>query len=169
MLARMYEPTLGRFSSRDVLFGNPVDPLSLNQLIYGAGNPVSFSDPTGLRPECGPSCSPQEEQAGIDAWSDTYVDHSEPPGLEPLGVGEVPAVTIPAIVATRFVSTVFEGVVGGGQMVDALASRYWRLLATGTRAERSAAAARLRHFGGSWFDNVLDSPAVRAGAKWGHA
>lgn len=48
MLTRLYEPTLGRFSSRDMLFGDPIDPITLNQLAYGGASPVTNSDPTGM-------------------------------------------------------------------------------------------------------------------------
>jgi RHS repeat-associated protein len=48
MGARYYEPTLGRFSSRDVLFGELTNPVSLNQYVYGADSPLTFSDPTGM-------------------------------------------------------------------------------------------------------------------------
>jgi RHS repeat-associated protein len=48
MLTRLYEPTLGRFSSRDVLFGDPTNPNTLNQFVYGGASPVTYSDPTGM-------------------------------------------------------------------------------------------------------------------------
>ena len=48
MLARLYEPVLGRFSSRDPLLGEPAVPLSLNQYVYGLSSPVTYDDPTGL-------------------------------------------------------------------------------------------------------------------------
>jgi hypothetical protein len=50
MLTRYYEPTLGRFDTRDVLFGDPLNPTSLNQYVYGVGNPISNTDPTGMCP-----------------------------------------------------------------------------------------------------------------------
>ena len=48
MLTRQYLPELGRFTTRDVLFGRPRDPMSLNQFIYVRGTPVTGTDPTGL-------------------------------------------------------------------------------------------------------------------------
>jgi len=48
MMTRWYEPSLGRFTSRDVLTGDPMDPGSLNQFTYTGGNPVTFTDPTGM-------------------------------------------------------------------------------------------------------------------------
>lgn len=47
---RFYAPTLGRFTTRDSVFGSPSSPMSLNQFTYGAGNPVSSIDPNGMCP-----------------------------------------------------------------------------------------------------------------------
>jgi RHS repeat-associated protein len=77
MLTRMYEPTLGRFSVRDPLMGTPTEPVSLNQYVYGQMNPVSLSDPTGLRPECG-DCTRAAEQKGIDEWASHSAEHPVP-------------------------------------------------------------------------------------------
>jgi RHS repeat-associated protein len=77
MLTRMYEPTLGRFSVRDPLMGTPTEPVSLNQYVYGQMNPVSLSDPTGLRPECG-DCTRAAEQKGIDEWASHSAEHPIP-------------------------------------------------------------------------------------------
>jgi RHS repeat-associated protein len=51
---RFYLPVLGRFTTRDVLFGELTSPGSLNQYGYGAANPITFIDPTGMKP-CDPS------------------------------------------------------------------------------------------------------------------
>jgi RHS repeat-associated protein len=48
MLTRSYEPTLGRFIKRDVLFGDPANPVSLNQFSYAQDAPVTYADPTGM-------------------------------------------------------------------------------------------------------------------------
>lgn len=48
MLARLYEPMLGRFSSHDSLLGDPRAPSSLNQYVYGLDSPLTMSDPTGM-------------------------------------------------------------------------------------------------------------------------
>lgn len=83
MLARLYEPTLGRFSSRDLLFGEPVDPTSLNQFVYGNLNPVTFVDPDGLRPECG-ACPPAVEHAAMVEWGRAQAQHVAPPPFRPV-------------------------------------------------------------------------------------
>jgi len=49
MGTRWYAPQTGRFSSQDVLFGDPLHPISLNRWVYGADNPVTMWDPTGMR------------------------------------------------------------------------------------------------------------------------
>ncbi len=48
MGTRWYAPGQGRFTSRDVLFGNQTDPMTLNQYAYGGMNPVTMIDPTGM-------------------------------------------------------------------------------------------------------------------------
>jgi RHS repeat-associated protein len=48
MGARLYDPVLGRFTSRDPLFGEAQAPMSLNRYVYGWDNPVSNGDPNGL-------------------------------------------------------------------------------------------------------------------------
>ncbi|MFE3787085.1 polymorphic toxin-type HINT domain-containing protein [Streptomyces goshikiensis] len=51
--AREYEPATGRFISVDPVI-DITDPLQMNGYTYSAGNPISGSDPTGLRSEeCG--------------------------------------------------------------------------------------------------------------------
>ena len=45
--ARNYNPSIGRFISRDSFAGNLNDPLSLNLYTYCANNPIYYSDPTG--------------------------------------------------------------------------------------------------------------------------
>lgn len=55
MVSRYYLPALGRFTTRDVLLGEPTDPVSLNQFVYGVNSPVTMVDPTGLGP-----CDPTE-------------------------------------------------------------------------------------------------------------
>lgn len=47
--ARVYDPTLGRFLTVDPILETG-DPQALNGYAYANNNPVSNSDPTGLRP-----------------------------------------------------------------------------------------------------------------------
>jgi RHS repeat-associated protein len=48
MLSRWYDPSLGRFTTQDVLFGDPAEPMSLNQYVYTQDSSVSYTDPTGM-------------------------------------------------------------------------------------------------------------------------
>jgi RHS repeat-associated protein len=47
--ARMYDPTTGRFLSRDPLAGVAAAPPTLNRFAYAGNNPVSSVDPSGLK------------------------------------------------------------------------------------------------------------------------
>lgn len=46
--ARYYDPSTGRFVSRDPFGGMLRDPVSLHRYLYSHANPVAFSDPSGL-------------------------------------------------------------------------------------------------------------------------
>jgi RHS repeat-associated protein len=59
MGTRLYDANQGRFTTKDTLSGDPTHPLSLNQFIYGMGNPTSMWDPNGMCPGniLSPDCS----------------------------------------------------------------------------------------------------------------
>jgi RHS repeat-associated protein len=48
MRARFYSPTLMRFTARDLLAGNAMLPTARNRYVYGADNPLVYTDPLGL-------------------------------------------------------------------------------------------------------------------------
>jgi RHS repeat-associated protein len=48
MGTRHYSPSLGRFTSRDVLEGDATFSMSLNRHAYAGANPVTMIDPTGM-------------------------------------------------------------------------------------------------------------------------
>ncbi|MEU4424174.1 RHS repeat-associated core domain-containing protein [Actinoplanes sp. NPDC024001] len=50
MRARNYDPGSGRFATRDPM---PVGQEATSSYVYGANNPLAFTDPTGLAPEPG--------------------------------------------------------------------------------------------------------------------
>ena len=48
--ARYYAPESGRFITKDVWEGDPIQPMSINAWLYVYANPVNLSDPTGQAP-----------------------------------------------------------------------------------------------------------------------
>jgi hypothetical protein len=48
MGTRWYAAGLGRFTARDVIFGELTSPMTLNQHVYGGLNPATMWDPTGM-------------------------------------------------------------------------------------------------------------------------
>ena len=48
--ARHYDPSIGRFMTRDTWAGGGASPLSLNRFSYVENNPLSLADPSGLKP-----------------------------------------------------------------------------------------------------------------------
>lgn len=66
MASRLYAPQLGRFSSRDSLFGDVRAPGSLNSIGYGWDAPVNMVDPSGMKPLFGYSWSYPAEGATRD-------------------------------------------------------------------------------------------------------
>lgn len=48
MGTRLYDPVVARFTTRDVVFGTPDIPVSMNQFVYAGDNPVTLDDPTGM-------------------------------------------------------------------------------------------------------------------------
>jgi RHS repeat-associated protein len=48
MGTRWYQAGLGRFTARDVIFGELTSPMTLNQHVYGGLNPITMWDPTGM-------------------------------------------------------------------------------------------------------------------------
>jgi RHS repeat-associated protein len=73
MTTRQYLPSLGRFTTRDVLQGDPADPTSLNQFVYASGNPVTMWDPAGLD-EC---AAHRDCDAGTNADHGQWDDDAE--------------------------------------------------------------------------------------------
>jgi RHS repeat-associated protein len=52
MRARNYDPGTGRFATRDPM---PTSAAATSSYVYGSNNPLSYSDPTGLMPDAGPT------------------------------------------------------------------------------------------------------------------
>lgn len=53
MRARWYDPTVGRFITRDPLAAEAAAPADFNGYMYAGANPIVFIDPTGLRQSTG--------------------------------------------------------------------------------------------------------------------
>ncbi|AZQ32129.1 RHS repeat-associated core domain-containing protein [Streptomyces cyaneochromogenes] len=84
--AREYDPTLGQFLSVDPLLETD-KPQTLNGYSYGAQNPVTHSDPTGLGLACGRDTgSPEECGTGVV----THGDGSLSKDGNPTGGGVAP-------------------------------------------------------------------------------
>ena len=66
---RWYEPTMGRFQTKDVLFGDTQGPASLNQFGYAEGNPVTTDDPSGMRATCHADASTSGLDSAHLGWS----------------------------------------------------------------------------------------------------
>jgi len=49
--ARFYDPTIGRFISRDPVIGDIDDPVTLAPYLYARNNPLSYVDHTGEKPQ----------------------------------------------------------------------------------------------------------------------
>ena len=47
---RFYDPSQGRFLSRDLWFGNLGDPQTYNQYLYAVDNPIRYRDASGMSP-----------------------------------------------------------------------------------------------------------------------
>jgi RHS repeat-associated protein len=80
MLTRYYEPIMGRFDTRDVLFGDPTDPTSLNQAVYGQDAPVTSTDRTGMKVEAGGGAGPCDRKCQAELQG--QIDDPPPPGVK---------------------------------------------------------------------------------------
>ncbi|TQK52560.1 intein/RHS repeat-associated protein [Streptomyces sp. SLBN-118] len=79
--AREYEASTGRFISADPII-DIADPLQMNGYTYSNANPVSYSDPTGLKLACGPSgdgcpLRPDDDYGYGNGRPNEGVDHTE--------------------------------------------------------------------------------------------
>ncbi|MER7541243.1 polymorphic toxin-type HINT domain-containing protein [Streptomyces sp. NPDC097704] len=79
--AREYDQNTGRFLSIDPII-DIADPLQMNGYTYANGNPVSKSDPTGLRPDglCGGNSSTCKPDGSTSGMSVNYHETWQPTG-----------------------------------------------------------------------------------------
>ncbi len=66
--ARYYDPSIGRFISRDSIAGDIDDPLSLNLYTYCANNPLIYVDPSGNFAEAISDFLSEAQQAISNTW-----------------------------------------------------------------------------------------------------
>ena len=71
MGTRLYDPTQGRFTTRDILFGDPTNPQTLNPYIYGGDSPVIYTDPTGMSRTCVTTCTAKEQKQAVKQSAQT--------------------------------------------------------------------------------------------------
>ncbi|MBI3647446.1 MAG: hypothetical protein HY240_01575, partial [Actinobacteria bacterium] len=127
MGTRWYEAGLGRFDSRDTLFGDPAAPGSLNQYAYGEANPVTMVDPTGMRPHC-QGCTIKEEVDAAAAVGRAQTEHALQNGGSPQAP-DAPTVPLPEVKIPLWESPPQSGYAG-----------YWEYIAE-SRAEYVGATA----------------------------
>jgi RHS repeat-associated protein len=76
MGTRWYAAGLGRFTARDMIFGQEMSPMTLNMHVYGGLNPVTMWDPTGMYQDDGGG----GDGCGLDptpACAEALQQHSE--------------------------------------------------------------------------------------------
>ncbi len=77
---RFYDPSMGTFTAQDSLFGNAIDPNTLNQYAYGNDSPVDYTDPSGMHGSgranaCDVECHNDVlQQGGCDSACQTGTD-----------------------------------------------------------------------------------------------
>ncbi|MFO7772930.1 MAG: RHS repeat-associated core domain-containing protein [Dehalococcoidia bacterium] len=83
--ARYYDPTIGRFISRDPMPGYATDSRTLNRYVYTANNPATYVDPSGLyRIIIGPRVSGGFWVGGELAFQLYYDNETKEIGLAPV-------------------------------------------------------------------------------------
>jgi RHS repeat-associated protein len=89
MGARWYESGMGRFSSRDSLFGDPGTPAGLNQFAYGQANPVTYWDPWGTAAcESGMRCVPGGT-TDLEVWRQWARRQAKSATPDPVAIGRM--------------------------------------------------------------------------------
>jgi RHS repeat-associated protein len=118
--ARVYDPVLGRFLSRDPVFGSIADPLSLNRYSYVHNNPINGVDPSG---HCLAKITRDDCPEGDDDFSDlTPTSCSDNTSITYFACGDPHAVAVPAggpailgpIDPISRIASAFDGGGGGG-------------------------------------------------------
>jgi RHS repeat-associated protein len=80
--ARVYDPGVGRFVTRDTWGGNDKQSMSYNMWLYTFGNPVNITDPSGNDPYwCENEIDPDTRQQCYDNWKISDGGRKLPPSV----------------------------------------------------------------------------------------
>lgn len=90
MNGRVYDPTLGRFMSADILVDNAMDSQGYNRYSYVKNRPMFYTDPSGFESEL---CDGPEAAEGCGGEITTEV-MSEPDQTDPCGTGICSFITV---------------------------------------------------------------------------
>jgi RHS repeat-associated protein len=93
--ARFYDPQVGRFLSRDTLFGSSRSPLSLHRYSYVQNNPINAVDPSG---HCMAKITRDDCEWGDDSGSDDLspTNCSDTTSIAALVCGDPDATIVPS-------------------------------------------------------------------------
>ncbi len=91
--SRYYDPTTGRFTTKDTYRGELTSPISQNRYIYCHNNPITFADPSGFAPMEGTCASDsaltsQKTQSKEDMKPEAPVKPVNPQTILPEGDGK---------------------------------------------------------------------------------
>ena len=76
--ARYYDPSLGQFISPDTIVPDPSNVLDYNRYLYGLGNPLKFSDPSGHAALSGDDYDPADYYQSFDYYRVAYAPPRSP-------------------------------------------------------------------------------------------
>ena len=77
MTTRLYAPTQGRFSTRDVLFGDTSSPASMNQYGYAEGSPITMWDPSGMAKQSAQGCDVSVHNPHVSRHNPAHYVHAQ--------------------------------------------------------------------------------------------
>jgi RHS repeat-associated protein len=166
--ARAYNPELGRFLQRDPIPGVLAVPLSLNRYAYVQNNPVSHTDPTGLKPLKARSVEEQQDRNCFDLASNHFCVVWQP--VQPCPV--CPAILTPVVIRD-FGGGADDAAEGAGKSaLKSRADEIHSLLDPVAQRFRTTAVVRARGADGAEVlvvasSNRVLAPAQKAGLRGG--
>jgi len=105
--ARYYDPTIGRFISKDQLPGLAIAPLTTNPYAYGGNNPLRYTDHSGMASQPTGSNDMGLRSGSIMGLVSTFVSVTYPPpspgsGTSRVGTTGVPVPTSPITITGSY-------------------------------------------------------------------